>query len=70
MAADELLDVSLNGLPILTFPCGWMGTVESIVNTALLWVGTQEEILEANADFLEYRKIWPVIQQLRLLLAI
>lgn len=40
-----------------SLPCGILGTVESIIKTASLFVGEGEPLLERNAEFLKYKGV-------------
>jgi hypothetical protein len=56
---DERVDIEVNGLAVFFLPCGTDGTLISIANTADLWLGTANATAARNAEFLEYRGIWP-----------
>jgi len=53
---DELRDLQQNGLAVLVMPCGILGTIESIVNTASLFIGP--DLDGSNRKFLLERGVW------------
>lgn len=52
-------DVAANGLTIFLLPCGPEGTLSSILATAKLFIGSNNETSAANAEMLAYRGVWP-----------
>lgn len=56
---QEAVDVAKNGVHIFVLPCGILGTVESAVLTASLFLGDGPSLYQRNQQFLMERGVYP-----------
>lgn len=60
--ANEAEYVKSRGVDVLLLPCGIIGTIESLIKTAGLFINTPEGLEEQNAIFLSERHVFPPME--------
>jgi hypothetical protein len=60
--AGQAAYLHLHGVQLLHLPCGLVGTIESAIKTVGLFVNSEQGLIEANADFFQYKHITPPLK--------